>query len=826
MMRHLDAFVLTLALVRIGYALVRVGAGDVPGTVFTSVPVLAAHLAVRSGAGFVLYGFGRHDPRARALGVVFVLSASAFADVALGAATGWLATVLRRIQPVAFLPFYVWTFLHRFPVRTAFGRARRVDRTFRGLALAIGALWFLLELGRLPAGDLGWAPGFDAAVSGLGRGAEGSLFWITFWIVLLPGVPYALWKLRMGGAADRRRARVVLAAIVVGILPSVLLLGAWSASSAVRSALSRPDLIPVWTGVVHASQLSVPVTVSWAVLTRRALSVRLVVRQAAWYVLARRTAVLLLALPAGGLGILLVANRSQGVAAVLDGTWGLPLVVAFVLGGAALSWRRELFDAIDRRFFREQYEARSILGALVERIAERSGLGEILDAVRSEIERALHPRSVEVFVPTEQGELAPAGGGFATLTLPTDVTDRLMTRGDAVRVEEPRWTREGDRAVLVPFALLVPLRDRSGTLVAALALGEKRSELPYTVEDLELLERVGDVLGRHFGRIRREDAADPGAGQSEPNAMECVSCHAVLNEPRCPECGIDTGPAPVPSLLVGKIRIVARVGQGGMGVVYRGVDRTLGRPVAVKALPPTLMPASGRALREARTMASVVHPNVAVIYGVESWRGAPVLVVEYLAAGTLRDRLEAAGPLPWREAVTLIVALAGGVHALHAAGILHRDIKPSNVGFTADGVPKLLDFGLARAETEGVDWAAGQDNADVGAAATATRTGALVGTLPYLAPEVVAGHRPEPAVDVWALSVLLFESLSGVSPFLERTPALTALRLRKAEPPDAGLLPTDVPESVRTFLEDALTPDGRARPRTAGQFLQGVGRLV
>ncbi len=146
---------------------------------------------------------------------------------------------------------------------------------------------------------------------------------------------------------------------------------------------------------------------------------------------------------------------------------------------------------------------------------------------------------------------------------------------------------------------------------------------------------------------------------------------------------------------------------------------------------------------EAWATARVAHPGLAEIHGVECWRGRPFLVVEYLRGGTLADRLRD-GPLAGPEAITVTVNLAGVLAALHGAGYLHGDVKPSNIGFTADGSPKLLNFGLPR----------GPNDARV-----------ADGTLRYLSPDVLDGRRAEEADDVWSLCVVLYEMVSGRHPF-------------------------------------------------------------
>ena len=180
-------------------------------------------------------------------------------------------------------------------------------------------------------------------------------------------------------------------------------------------------------------------------------------------------------------------------------------------------------------------------------------------------------------------------------------------------------------------------------------------------------------------------------------ARQCVACGRVQDPgpAACDACGSAVRDALLPAVLAGKFELERQIGAGGMGVVYRARDLTLDRRVALKVLPRVDAHAVTRLRREARAMAMMQHPNLAVIHAMESWGGAPVLVLEYLAGGTLADRIRH-GVLPVAETITIGEVLGDVLHHVHRAGFLHRDLKPSNIGFTDDGTPKLLDFGLVR----------------------------------------------------------------------------------------------------------------------------------
>ena len=260
-----------------------------------------------------------------------------------------------------------------------------------------------------------------------------------------------------------------------------------------------------------------------------------------------------------------------------------------------------------------------------------------------------------------------------------------------------------------------------------------------------------------------------------------------------------------PHLLAGKFRLTRRLGTGGMGTVYLARDLRLQRDVAVKTLSGMSVARLMRLKPEAWAMATVTHAGLAHIYGIESWRGRPFLVVEFLAGGTLADRLRQ-GPVPAAEAVSVTAALAEALAALHAAGSLHGDVKPSNIGFTSDGSPKLLDFGLSREMDD---------------------TTLAGGTLHYSSPEVLSGRPAEEADDVWSLCVVLYEMVTGQRPFdgaggeevRDRI-----LRRRVCEPPlsEAG---GETPSVAAEFAALLLAAARPARPATAREFAEALGRI-
>ena len=268
---------------------------------------------------------------------------------------------------------------------------------------------------------------------------------------------------------------------------------------------------------------------------------------------------------------------------------------------------------------------------------------------------------------------------------------------------------------------------------------------------------------------------------------------------------------------IGPYTVEAEIGRGGMGVVYRATDTRLGRPVAIKALPEDFAGDAERLARferEARTLAALNHPNVAGIHGVEEHQGRRYLVLEYVDGETLAERLDR-GPLAVDEALEVCTQISRGVEAAHEAGIIHRDLKPGNVKLTPDGKVKVLDFGLAKETEEGSSSIDLTRSPTITAVQSPTAAGVILGTAPYMSPEQARGRPVDRRTDIWSFGVMLYECLTGASPFVGETVSDSIAAILQAEV-DFDRLPAATPRSVRRVLRRCLERDKDRRFRDIG----------
>ena len=250
----------------------------------------------------------------------------------------------------------------------------------------------------------------------------------------------------------------------------------------------------------------------------------------------------------------------------------------------------------------------------------------------------------------------------------------------------------------------------------------------------------------------------------------------------------------------GPYEILSAIGAGGMGEVYRARDSKLNRDVALKTVLPALANDPDRLARfsrEAQVLASLNHPNIAHIHGVEDTGGVKALVLELVDGEDLAQRI-ARGPIPVDEALPIARQIADALEAAHEQGVIHRDLKPANIKVRPDGTIKILDFGLAKAlDPAGASRASAMNSPTL--SLHGTQAGLILGTAAYMSPEQARGGLVDRRADIWAFGVVLFEVLTGRRTFEGDTVSDTLASVLKSEP-DLNTLPADVPPAIRRLL--------------------------
>ena len=259
-----------------------------------------------------------------------------------------------------------------------------------------------------------------------------------------------------------------------------------------------------------------------------------------------------------------------------------------------------------------------------------------------------------------------------------------------------------------------------------------------------------------------------------------------------------------PGTRLGHYDVTSLLGEGGMGQVWQATDTQLNRQVALKILPDAFAEDPDRLsrfTREAQILASLNHPNIAAIHGIEEAEGTRALVLELVEGPTLADRISK-GPIPLDEALPIAKQIAEALEAAHEAGVIHRDLKPANIKVREDGTVKVLDFGLAKA----LDPSPGGDPSQSPTlTAAATQMGVIMGTAAYMSPEQASGTSIDRSADVWSFGIVLFEMLTGQQLFTGESVSHVLASVLKTDPDDA-------PRAHASFFAQAVAAVPGSRP--------------
>jgi serine/threonine-protein kinase len=265
---------------------------------------------------------------------------------------------------------------------------------------------------------------------------------------------------------------------------------------------------------------------------------------------------------------------------------------------------------------------------------------------------------------------------------------------------------------------------------------------------------------------------------------------------------------------IGHYKVVAELGRGGMGIVYKAHEESLNRFVAIKVLGEHLTEDPGhveRFLREARSAAALNHPNIVQIYTVSEDQGRHFFAMEYVSGRSLQQILKSTGPLEPVQVAKIALQTASGLRAAHEQGIIHRDIKPANLMIDDRGLVKIADFGLALV---------------TGGVSRLTATGMFMGTPGYLSPEQCLDQDPDHRTDIYSLGVTLYEALSGKVPFTADSPLALLRQIVEVEPPDLADLKPDVDPELRTLVARMMAKDRDLRVSSCAELIGGLEKFL
>jgi general stress protein CsbA len=811
----------------------------------------------------------RDDTRAVNLGSFFVILATAFSNRPLSdlvhklaAEWAWPLLFVYVLPADAFLPYFAWSFSQEFPNSVSTSRVQRLLTWGRRVSLGAGIAGFAWQVWRLVSTGIrgAWTPSQSAPIK------PSYEFYGLFLLLVTLALAMLIWRTWGSTGEEGRRARIFVTGLVAGLAPLFLEIILEMAIPAYRSFIQEPErLAGLATFFIFPCLVVTLAMTAYSVLVANVLNVRLIARKALQYTLARYSAIMLAVVPLAALVLYIFKNRDQTIVKIFSGGSHLLLLgSSAAVGIGALRYRRTLLDSIDRRFFREQYDARQTLTLLAERIRATHGVSDLANLLCREVDLALHPESVALMaLEPRSGLLADPKVRSRRLDATSSLAALIASASDPLQVDledarsplaklpekERHWLVDGG------FRVIVPILARDGSLLGLIGLGEKKSGLPFFKEDRQLLRAIASSaawvleveLSRSLGSSQRVSERrdpttppDPAVAAAEL-AKECPACGRLYTSFTvfCATCSRRLEPSHVPYVLPNKFRFERRIGTGGMGVVYRGTDLSLGRPVAVKTLRRVSPEDAMRLRREARTAAAVSHPHLAPIYGLETWQGTPMLVMELLEGGTLAQRVEKAR-LPAAETVELGLAMAAALEHLHASDILHRDIKPSNIGYTRDGAAKLMDFGIARVMFDlrrDLEVAAPPDLDEESVqlpptsvwnhtATSVTASKQLVGTLAYLSPEALNGQPADTSFDLWSLAIVLYECLLGRKIFSGGEMHQLMNRIRNGRVPEFAQVCPEHDELLGDFFRAALHKTISRRPASAREFREKLAALL
>lgn len=739
---------------------------------------------------------------------------SAGLAVIRGSLAGWEAAAYFLIvspTPLVFpLTYHVFT---RFPTGSDPGRAWRVVQWVLYLlfALVFWPTWVLHYLGT----DIGQRPTrflVDHATLYLTanrvHAVAGWLFYLACLVLAL--VVTARNYRRLDSADSRRRIRIVVAALLIAVVPFAIVQGAYR-----LGAIGEYTFRSFAGSSSFSLMILIPVALAVAVWKEQLFDIKVLVRRGLQYLLAQTALRVLLVLPIALLLLSIFRNPDRTIAQILTQGAGWLNVLLIGAVAAALQSRQRLQVALDRRFFREAYQQEQVLVHLIDEVRRLDSLADIAKLVSTRIDSVLHPTELHVFYRADE-----QSGRFERQSS-VDVANSNLPASFEGRIDdmEREWLARS------PGHLAVPIAGSGERIVGMLLLGDRKSDEPYADTDRRLLRGIASQIGlvyenQHLHERVRRDAdvrRDVLARLDDRISLlkECPTCGTCFDGAvtHCDRDGMELAlTLPIERTLDGKYRLDRALGRGGFGAVFEATDLRLQRRVAAKVMLGSTFgdrAALRRFEREARAAARIDHPNITRVhdYGVVGSGGA-FLIMELIAGRTWRQELHRGGSIVSARAAQWFRQLLDGLRFAHGLGVVHRDLKPENVmivdGPSGDAV-KIMDFGLAKVMDSGP-----------GVTESVTAAGTAMGTLGYMAPEVLTGGAIDERADLFAIGVMAVETLTGARPFRGQTQQETLVALLHHE----YHLPGQSPEvrALDAIVQRCLAKDPRDRYASAEEL--------
>jgi eukaryotic-like serine/threonine-protein kinase len=733
-------------------------------------------------------------------------------------------------------------------------------QAFRDLPLPLG-ITVILGLSvsvMVPAGAFGFCAVFPRPLALpsyvwwlLGIAASGTIllhldwFWLPIYsgaaaprapralvnLVVLLGAAYLAWALillarnyrSLEERNERRRLRIVAAGFGITLFGTALGILLVAPVFPLEQLRSQYWLGMPWQ-LLHATLFAAaPIATVYAITRHRVFDINVMVRLGLRYAAARGLILSIVPASAMVMALDVAIHREQSVSQIASVRG--PFYLALAVGAFLLHARRKRWlDALDRRFFRERYNAHRLLSAVVDDVRRSHGFEQAASHAMARIERALHPEWASLMVrqPDERSFVRAASMNTVMPSIPAGARllalARVLNRPLENQQSGTGWlrqqlpSREAEFLQRQRVEWLFPVSLGEPGTEAILLMGPKRSEEPYSGEDRELLAAVAASLGFLLERPVLPLPIQGGFG-------ECGACGTCFDSTvaTCPADGERVVRSPYSRTVAMRYRLDRILGRGGMGSVYEAFDFELERQVAVKVIRPEWIATPGaleRFRREARAAASLCHPNIVTVYDFgASGDDRAYLVMQLLNGHSVRQELNERGSIEPPRVLEVMRGVSAAVALAHRQGLLHRDLKPENIFLEQSDrgeIPRVLDFGLVKQLT--------------GGPTDTLPPGSLIGTLPYMSPEQLRGNAAAESWDIWALTVLAYEMLTGTHPFA-RTTDLRTLSHAGSTPislSEASALPA----KVRSFFGRSLAFDISDRPASVPRFIEELEQAL